>query len=136
MNRLNALDGRSDMTTWCLAGAYALGDKKDIATKIISGLKETIGVYRDDYISYGSNNRDEAIIALVLTGLDRRSDASKILSKISKRITNRSYLSTQEMGMLLLAASKINSFNKASSEMKFSYEWNGDKKDINSKVKM
>ena len=37
------------------------------------------------------------------------------------------------MGMLLLAASKINSFNKASSEMKFSYEWNGDKKDISSK---
>lgn len=133
MNRLNALDGKSDMTTWCLAGAYALGDKKDIATKLIAGLKETIGVYRDDYISYGSNNRDEAIIALVLTGLDRRSDASKILSKIGKRITNRSYLSTQEMGMLLLAASKINSFNKASSEMKFSYEWNGDKKDINSK---
>ncbi|MFZ1425052.1 MAG: MG2 domain-containing protein [Saprospiraceae bacterium] len=124
MNQLFQNKGNDLMTSILLAGAYAASGKKEIATQLISNLAfNELNYYRELAYSYGSNTRDEALIAQVLVLLDRKSEASNLLKKLIQRTSSNYFYSTQEMSMILVAVAKLNGDNK-DHKMKFSYKWN------------
>jgi uncharacterized protein YfaS (alpha-2-macroglobulin family) len=134
MNRLMLLQEKSLMCKWLLAGAYALSGKKDIASKLIEGSGTEVPAYQDDYYNYGSEMRDESFIAMVLNDMENKTESAKLIQKIIKRIAAEKYFSTQEMSVLLLSMGKIlNNSGANSSEMKFTFDWNKQPKEIISK---
>jgi uncharacterized protein YfaS (alpha-2-macroglobulin family) len=131
MNQLSMRKDRAAMPSWILAGAYALAGKNDLATKLLTGLPDQIQPYSESFWHYGSDIRDEAIIALVLYHLNRTQDAANMIRKVFRKIDSGSYLSTQEMAMLLVTSGKI--WQKSPGEnagMEFSYNWAAKKKDV------
>lgn len=81
--------------------------------------------YRDDYYNYGSDIRDEAMIAQVLAILDKNQEALTLLNKLIKR-TKSDYYSTQEQSMMLIAIAALSGKSKLG-KMDFEYSWNAAK---------
>ncbi len=130
MNQLYQMKMNDFMSDVVLAGAYAIGGKQDIALKLFPGTVPDLKYYRENEYSYGSNSRDEAMIAQVLIAMNKKNEAANLLDKLIRRNGRNYYYSTQEMAMTLVALGKLYgdakdrtiSFNYKWNEVKLSYE--------------
>ncbi len=112
-----------------LSGAYSISGKSDIAAKLISGEIPDFAAYRESASSFGSDIRDDALVSLILTHQNKKTEASKLLNKLLKRITGKMHYSTQEMSFVLLSLGKL--YGKSwDSKMKFNYSWNANKQSV------
>ncbi|NOT38326.1 MAG: hypothetical protein HOP11_13215 [Saprospiraceae bacterium] len=133
MNRLRMHKEDMSMSRWLLAGAYALSGKKDIAKDIVKDINRSVEPYSESWYSYGSDIRDEALIALVLNEIGQREEAVGIINGVVNKLNNERYPTTQELSMVLSAIGKIYARSNVKSEgLRVSYKWNEKEEAISS----
>src|SRR5690606_29434657 len=106
---------------WRLAAAYAKAGQPEVAKTLVGNLSTTIAPYREMAWSYGSNERDEAMILETLTLLNMKEKALPVLKGIAKSLSSDYWMSTQTTAYCLVAVSKFASAGGGTSgEMKYS----------------
>ena len=133
MNRLRTLKNLSVSAKWRLAAAYQLIGKTKVANSIILSLTTNVKAYKELSYSYGSAERDKAMILETLTMLGRKNDAKYLLDELSKAMSSNRWYSTQTTAYTLLAVSKFVGQTDSNKDKKaYSYSINnGASKDKN-----
>jgi uncharacterized protein YfaS (alpha-2-macroglobulin family) len=121
MNKLREMPGLSLQAQWRLAAAYALAGQSEIAQSMISNISVNINPYTGFYYSYGSVERDWAMILETLALLNQQSRGIDLMKKISRLLSSDQWLSTQTTAYCLLAMSKFTGTMGISEELKFDY---------------
>lgn len=125
MNRMRNQNYLTLQARWRLAAAYALAGHKNVANELVANASMTD--YSDsqrDY-SYGSEERDMAMIIETLVLLDRQSDAAELVMKLSKALSSQQWMSTQTTAYSLLAISKYAGQSGFSKALRFAWEGDG-----------
>jgi uncharacterized protein YfaS (alpha-2-macroglobulin family) len=123
MNRLKELKDLSQQTRWRLAAAYALCGKTDAANEIIFNAATTVVPYSSNNQTYGSSERDEAMILETLVLMGRDKEAFKQAQKVSENLSHERYFSTQSTSYAMIAMGQFAS--KMSGELNFEWSVNG-----------
>ncbi|GHU67197.1 hypothetical protein FACS189413_01540 [Bacteroidia bacterium] len=126
MNRLKEKSGISTQAAWCLAAAYALGGKTKAAEELIFNLPVEIETYKDRY-TYGTSDRDEALILQTLVLMNRMPEAFKQAQKMAKNLSGGTYFSTQSTAYSLMAMGML--ADKTSGTIECNWTLNGKKQD-------
>lgn len=125
MNRLKEYPRLSATAKWRLAAAYAKVGQKEVAKQLINSLPTTVNNYRELSYTFGSSERDEAMILETLTLLDMKTKAGMVLKEVSKNLSADRWMSTQTTAYSLIAVSKFAKTNGgASSEMRYNVKIN------------
>lgn len=125
MNKLRETKSIGIAAKWRLAAAYQLSGNSGTAAAIINGLSTAVPKYTEWGNTYGSSDRDEAMILETLTLMDRRVQATPVAKKVSALLGNNNYwMSTQSTAYCLLAMGKYAGKN-AGAPMQASYTLNG-----------
>jgi uncharacterized protein YfaS (alpha-2-macroglobulin family) len=128
MNRLREYKNLSTAAKWRLAAAYALAKQEDVAKTLVANIPTTVPQYAELSYTYGSSDRDEAMILETLTLLGQRSKAALAAKDISNQLSNHNYwMSTQSTAYCLLAMAKFAKNGGASSELNYAFNINGTK---------
>ncbi len=104
--RENNLDDLDPLSRKFLATAYYLAGQKE-AAKQVDQSQWQIKPYREMGGTYGSDLRDRAMIAYLCLQMDDTKTASFILKKVFDGFSAKSWHSTQETAIVLLAASEL-----------------------------
>jgi uncharacterized protein YfaS (alpha-2-macroglobulin family) len=121
MNRLKEITNLTNTASWRLAAAYALTGQTDVAKNILSHLSADIKFYGSFNSTFGSEDRDEAMILETLTLLGNKTEAFKFVKKVSASLSGDKWMSTQSTAYCLLSVSKFLEIEKTSNEMQFTY---------------
>ncbi len=127
MNRMRELDNLTVSASWRLAAAYAAAGRKKVANEIIENLPKKVEPYQELAYSYGSNERDMAMILETLIMLDRTDEAKDVLDAISDNMASDKWYSTQTTAYSLMAAAKFIGISGSDKEMDFAITVEGDK---------
>ncbi len=103
MNRLSVETGMPNAARWFLADAYALAGHRQTAVNLTARLPLQTEEYRETGNTFGSNNRDDAVILRMLTDLGDTRKADEIVPKLVERFSSDSWYSTQETSWMILA---------------------------------
>jgi uncharacterized protein YfaS (alpha-2-macroglobulin family) len=107
MNRLKEKSTLSNEVKWRLAATYAVIGQTELARKMISKLALKAKPYPDYYYTYGSMERDDAMILETLTLLKDNTNAFLKVKDLAAKLSEHDYwLSTQSTAYSLLAISK------------------------------
>ncbi len=107
MNRLKERTDLSPQAKWMLAGAYKLAGQPEAADKLIESLPaEATYTYNGFSNTYGSSERDDAVVLNILTLLGRKENAFIMARRVSAAMNGNRWMSTQTTGFSLLALSK------------------------------
>jgi alpha-2-macroglobulin len=120
MNKLKELNGISIQARWRLAAAYALAGQVQVAKDLIARETTDIPNYRGTYSSYGSIERDWAMILETLVILNDRTRGMAVARKISDVLSRNYWMSTQTTAYTMLALAKF-SKGITTKKMGFSY---------------
>ena len=107
MNRLKASSSLTDGAKWRLAAAYQLAGQPDVAKQLMG--VDPIRVLTDRELggTYGSTLRDQAMALEALVLIEPGSKrADEVARKISERLTDKRWLSTQETAFALVAMAR------------------------------
>jgi len=125
MNRLKEIKNLSSQAKWRLAAAYALSGKQDAANDLIFNASTAVESYSRNNPTYGSAERDEALILETLVLLDKTDAALRQAIKISKNLSGEKYFSTQSTAYAMVAMGQLAS--KISGQFDFDWSLNGSK---------
>jgi len=127
MNRLKEDPDLSVSAKWRLAAAYVKAGQPEAAKKLIESLTTSIPKYSEMGYSYGSSDRDEAMILETLTLLDMKAKAAPLVKSVSKALSSGYWMSTQTTAYCLIAVSEFASAGGgASTEMKYDVKVNNN----------
>jgi alpha-2-macroglobulin len=126
MNRLKESPQLSVAAKWRLAAAYVKAGQPEVAKKLIANLSYNITPYQEMGWSYGSSDRDEAMILETLTLLDMKVKAAPLVKEISNALSKQQWMSTQTTAYCLIAVSKFVGASGASAEMRYSVKINNN----------
>ncbi|MBL0125944.1 MAG: hypothetical protein IPP83_00510 [Flavobacteriales bacterium] len=107
MNRLREQSNLGLQAKWMLAAAYAYVGRKDVAQAIVKGVDTTIPAYTEQYWTYGSDLRDEALVAEALLAMGETERAAPVVQRISRRLSSEGWYSTQSTAFGLLAVARL-----------------------------
>jgi uncharacterized protein YfaS (alpha-2-macroglobulin family) len=125
MNRLREFNNLSMQARWLLASAYAQSGHQDEAEKLIAKATTGFSPYTVNYYTYGSSDRDEAIVLEALCLMGKKTQAFSQLKKVSAYLSSNKWLSTQTTAYGLVAvASFVKKYGDASA-MQVDIELNG-----------
>lgn len=131
MNRLKERGFLSTQALWRLAGAYALAGQESVAKQLVFGKPMNITDYRELSYSFGSANRDKAMILETLLLLGEREKAATLVKELADKLNDDYWMSTQTTAYTLVAISKFIGKNKTNEQMRFSFSQDGtSNKDI------
>lgn len=125
MNRLRTTPKLCAEAKWMLAAAYAMSNRKDVAKEIITGLATTVAPYTEMSYTYGSDLRDDAIIAEALLRMDDRPTAAVVIKRIAENLGTDGWYSTQSTAWGLLAVSRLATSTEIGKGMSFTLNVNG-----------
>lgn len=118
MNRLKEKASLSNEAKWRLSAAYALIGQTEVAKKMIYNVPSTPKTYQDYYYTYGSLERDDAMILETMTLLKDNSNAFLKVKALAAKLGNNEYwFSTQSTAYCLMAISKYAKVNGANSNV-------------------
>ncbi len=124
MNRLREKNNLSIQARWRLAAAYALSGQAEVGRELIGGARTEISDYNGFNDSYGSRERDWAMILEALTQMDKRTEGTRYLTMISEALASTKWMSTQTTGYCLMAVAKYAGRDGTSNELSFEYSHN------------
>jgi uncharacterized protein YfaS (alpha-2-macroglobulin family) len=125
MNRLRENGNLPQVSAWMLAAAYAKAGQPEAAKSLIANLATKVKPYQEQAYSYGSDDRDEAIILETLLLLNERTKAFELVKEISASLSNsNSWMSTQSVSWCLKAVGMFAGGEKRG-PLKFNYTYNG-----------
>ncbi|MDR1671311.1 MAG: hypothetical protein LBR57_02210 [Alistipes sp.] len=123
MNRLREETTLSAPARWMLAAAYAVSGRKDVAGGLIAATTPMSEGYNAEAdITFGGPIRDRAIKLLVLTMMDRATEAAEMCREISSDLSSDSWISTQSTAWAMMAVSRYTEKWTTDSRMRFSYD--------------
>lgn len=124
MNRLKENKNLPPLALWNLASAYQLAGQPEVANQLTANLPLTVKDYRELSGTYGSDERDEAIILEALSLMGKRDKATYLVKEISAALCSNQWMSTQTTAYSLLAISKYAGKSGTKQEMNFAYQFN------------
>ncbi len=133
MNRLKERSDLSIQAKWMLAAAYAQAGQADVARKLILNAGNDIKPYNGFSQSFGSQERDWAMIIETMTILKEKEKAFDLVQKVSKALQSNMWMSTQTTAYCLMSLSKYAASDKGTKEIKVEYTDNGKQKVSTSK---
>ncbi len=107
MNRMRETNGLSNEAKFRLAAAYAQIGQASVAKQILSTSSIDFTNQRSYYHTYGSADRNRAMALETYVLLKDKAKASEMAKTIAKRLSERSYMSTQSTAYSLLAMAKF-----------------------------
>lgn len=131
MNRLRELSTLSNQARWFLAAAYAQMGQAAEAEKLIAKASSQITPYRINYYTFGSTERDAAVVLQTLCLMGKKQQAFVQLKRVSEMLSSRSWMSTQSTAYCLVAVSHFIKKYGDASAMQAECTING--KDVNIK---
>lgn len=111
MNRFRDTKDIGTAARWRLGHAYAITGNGNIAEQLFTGQLAEEQANEEYSYSYGSTLRDRAMMLEALVDAKKLKEALPLLQGISSELASRRWLSTQEIGFVMLATTK---FAKAS----------------------
>lgn len=129
MNQLYQLKEKTSLAVSLLAGSFVNAGKKDIAQKLVSNKLKATTAYRETGGTFGSDIRDEAIVALSHFWTGNSAEAATILHRLAKRHPDCRYYTTQELSFIFQLIVALYS-DKPSVNGHFKYTWNGTSKEL------
>ncbi|MDR0835559.1 MAG: alpha-2-macroglobulin, partial [Tannerella sp.] len=123
MNRLKEIKDMSLQARWRLAAAYSLCGKNDAANELVFNAEKEVSPYSVNYQTFGSSDKDEAMILETLVLMNKTEEAFKQAQKVAKRLTGVSYYSTHYFAVSISAIGQFAS--KLSGKLDFQYDVNG-----------
>lgn len=112
MNRLKERSNLPSEVKWRLAAAYALAGQQDVAKKMVFNIPSSSKEQQDYYYTYGSRERDDAMILETMTLLkDNNNGFLKVKSLATKLGDDGYWMSTQSTAYCLMAISKYAKLN-------------------------
>ena len=126
MNRLKEYPDLSVSAKWRLAAAYVKAGHAETAKKLIESLTTEIPRYSEMGYSYGSSDRDEAMILETLTLLNMKAKAAPLVKSVSKALSSGYWMSTQTTAYCLIAVSEFVGASGASNEMRYNVKINNN----------
>lgn len=124
MNRLRRQENLSAAARWRLAAAYALTGLPEVARELSSQLPENAAEGHFD-ATYGSEERDMAMLIESLVLMNRRTEAAPLVRELSHRLNRSTWMSTQTTAYALLAVSAyVGEGTTASRNSRFNYRIN------------
>lgn len=134
MNRLRENPDLSHTSRWRLAAAYVLAGQPEVAKQLVYGVKFFIEDYKELSYTYGSAERDEAMILETMILLKKDADAMAIAKKLAERMSDSGrWLSTQSTAYCLLGLSRYYGKYVKAEQMQFSYAL-GEKAPVDKKT--
>lgn len=128
MNRLRE-ESISIQSKYMLAAAYAVSGNKEAAKDLIRNLERNIEDYRELSYTYGSGDRDRAIILETLLILEMYDEAMPVIKIISDHLNNNYWMSTQTTAYCLKAmAQTAKIFRESADKFEYSYKLNNQAK--------
>ena len=124
MNRLKEIKDLSVQSRWCLAAAYVLDGKTKAADELIFNIATSIPPYYSRY-TYGTSERDEAMILQTMVLMGRLDQAFKQAQQIAKKLSQQNYFDTQSTAFALMAMGNL--AEKMSGTIEFDWKLNGKK---------
>jgi alpha-2-macroglobulin len=125
MNRMKEISGLSVSAAWRLAAAYALAGQVEVGKQIVSKSGSEIKSYSRFNATFGSFERDEAMMLETLSLFGNKTEAFAFIKKVSAALSSDQWLSTQTTAYGLLAISKFLETGKSSPETEFTYSGGG-----------
>lgn len=107
MNRLQEQVDLSMQSRWMLAAAYAHIGRVDAAKALVKDLDTTVPAYTEQGYTYGSDLRDEALIAEALLKMGDTPKAALVVQRIAKRLSSDEWWSTQSTAFGLMAVARL-----------------------------
>jgi uncharacterized protein YfaS (alpha-2-macroglobulin family) len=132
MNRMRGMKDLSSLTKWRLAAAYFLAGKGKVANEIVTDLTSSVKAYDKFSYTYGSVERDQAMILETMVLMGNKTDAFILLKDLSEKMTSQRWMSTQTTAYCLLAAAKFIGSSDANSEIEYSLNINGETENVSS----
>ncbi|MBS1634442.1 MAG: hypothetical protein JST26_00875 [Bacteroidetes bacterium] len=118
MNRMKENTSLSTEARWRLAAAYALIGQTEIAKRLTSGASSPVKDRKDYYYTYGSYERDDAMILETMVLLKSNTNAFVKVKALAERLGHADYwFSTQTTAYCLLAISKYAKTAEVSSNL-------------------
>ncbi|MGD1846000.1 MAG: alpha-2-macroglobulin [Salibacteraceae bacterium] len=130
MNRLKERSKLSIIAQWRLAAAYALAGQPKVANQMIENLSETTGTYTTPGSTYGSSDRDQAMILETMVLLEQRTRAKTSVDLVAKALSGKRWLSTQTTAYNLLAMAKFVGGQNTSKTIEYEYTFGDDDESI------
>lgn len=136
MNRLKEYKEITAAAKWRLAAAYAIAGQTEVAKKLIASLPLSVTAYNEYGYTYGSSDRDEAMILETLTLLNQPTKAASVAKEISKALSANDWMSTQTTAYCLMSMSRFakGSGGKSNGEIKCTYAINGKQNVVSSQL--
>ncbi len=131
MNLMRETQEIDPSALWRLAAAYCVAGKPDIGAQIIHGLQTKPEVREEYFSTYGSVDRDKAMMLETLVLLNQRSSAEALVQDIANILSSDEWLSTQTTAYMLLSVSKFAGGNSKGNYLKCNLIINGKSTPIN-----
>ncbi len=122
MNRMREMPNLSIAARWRLAAAYQLAGQPEAAKQLVDNLSTEIAPYNQTGYTYGSNQRDEAMIIEALTLMNRKNDAAHLVKKLSEELATPYVYSTQTTSFAIMAISKFHGERKPDTGINFTWK--------------
>ncbi|MFB6257254.1 MAG: alpha-2-macroglobulin, partial [Flavobacteriales bacterium] len=127
MNRTRRKKELSEQAKWRLAGAYYLAGQRKVAADLVRNAKKRIKDYRELSHTYGSPERDRAMILETLTLMGREQEGVALVKDLAKELRSDRWLSTQTSSYSLMAIAKFVGKKGSSDNMNYSYSFSSGK---------
>jgi uncharacterized protein YfaS (alpha-2-macroglobulin family) len=114
MNRLRETSNLSNQAIWRLAAAYKLAGQAETAIGLIRKNPVKNSEFTESYFTFGSDERDEAMLLETLVLLDLKREALPLARSIAGKLGKSDWMSTQTTAYCLLAMAKFNGTTVAS----------------------
>ena len=125
MNRLREQTKVENEARWLLAAAYVHAGQPEVGKRIAYSCSTVANNYADSYYTYGSGERDRALMLEVLTLLGNETAALPLYTATAKSLGSSQWMSTQSTAYCLMSVSRfVAKFGKGEAMM-FNYTWNG-----------
>jgi uncharacterized protein YfaS (alpha-2-macroglobulin family) len=112
----------SGFDKWRLAAAYVLAGKPEVAKTLTAGIEAEADPYSTRFNeTFGSSDRDRAMILETLTLMGERAKAFFLVKKLSETLNANRWMSTQETAYCLMAVAKYAGGEKGSKEINIEY---------------
>ncbi|CAG0991631.1 Alpha-2-macroglobulin [Flavobacteriales bacterium] len=107
MNRMREITNLPITAKWRLAAAYAISGQTEAAQKLVANTGTEIKPYSESEYSYGSAERDYAMILETMILLNQKASTFKLLKIVSAALSSEKWMSTQSTAYSLIAVSKL-----------------------------
>jgi len=125
MNRLRAQSNLSQQAAWRLALAYELIGRSEVAKELIANQPTKVKSYRSNGRTFGSSDRDVAMILETLIAMEDWTRAYDVATRLATSWQSKNWYSTQSTSYILLAMFKFLK-EQEKEPMNFDYALSGD----------